>query len=217
MAGKPEIVTLDVETSGLDEKSRVILELGIVVTDLALEEIATFSMLVVDDLSISHLDWLAQVASIDTAGLDEARRKEVDDARYVHEMHQKSGLDRDLRNMYATGVRATMADVEAAAIAFLQSHGIGEPGRKLPMTGSSIQFDRRFIEHWMPLLDEQFHYRNIDISSIRGLADLYRADIAERRKHELKPDGLHRSLSDCRDSLRELEFYLMNTMAQVPQ
>lgn len=214
MAGTPAIVVVDIETSGLDEKVNMILEVGILVLGLDLTEIASFTAMATDHQAIAHLDWLAGMAATDLSGRAAEERKPYDDARLVHEMHQRSGLAAHIRQMHANGTQWSMLDIQQHAVAFLEEHKIGKPGLELPMTGSSVHFDRRFLAAQMPGVEARFHYRNIDVSTLKGLVELYRGDIVDEREQVLKADKAHRALSDCRDTVRELEFYLTRTLAK---
>lgn len=204
----PAVAIVDIETSGLDHTKHVILELGIALYDLSLNEIATFSTLVADRNSVAHLQWLENLYNEAREDLSLRSQEPWKGARIVHEMHQKNGLADEIRAVVAGGEEITLADAAFSAVAWLDSYGISQKKNALPMTGSTILFDRMFIQSQMPALNEAFHYRNIDISSIKGIVDMYRDDIVQTRHAELIPARTHRVLSDCKDSVEELEFYL---------
>ncbi|URG17419.1 RNase H [Rhodococcus phage Mbo2] len=211
MTNGPAIVVCDIETTGLDENVNAILEVGILILDLQLQEIDSDSWIVSDDNTVAHLDWLAKLAAEEPQHHGEEPWR---GGKMVHEMHQKSGLTALIRDENARGVEATLLEVQQQAVAFMARHHLGIGKKLLPMTGSSILFDRKYIAKQMPVLDSMFHYRNTDISSLKTLVQLYRPDVAERLRDEVQPQGLHRSIPDCWDTTRELSFYLSNTLLQ---
>ena len=75
--------------------------------------------------------------------------------------------------------------------------------RQSPMCGNSICQDRRFLARYMPELEAFFHYRNLDVSSVKELAKRWRPDLMDG----LKKEGSHKALDDIRDSIKELQFY----------
>jgi oligoribonuclease len=77
-----------------------------------------------------------------------------------------------------------------------------EPGHS-PMCGNSVCQDRRFLAHYMPALEKFFHYRNLDVSTLKELALRWAPDIAR----EFRKSATHLALDDVRESLRELKFY----------
>lgn len=204
---KPEIAFIDIETTGLSKGVNIILEVGLALTDLSLQKIDTFSMIVSDDLVIQHLDWLKHMAEQEP---NFRGQEPWSGAKYVYEMHQKNGLDAEIRATHAAGEKHTLAKVAHTAADWLRSYNVHPQGHHLPMTGSSVMFDRGFVETQMDTLNSMFHYRNTDISSLKNLVDKYRADLVEKRRKELQPVGAHRSLSDIDDSIEELKFYLEN-------
>jgi oligoribonuclease len=92
------------------------------------------------------------------------------------------------------------AQAEALAIGFLERY---VPRNKSPMCGNSICQDRRFLARWMPALEKFFHYRNLDVSTLKELAKRWAPDIASGFKKE----SAHIALSDIKDSIEELEYY----------
>lgn len=208
----PQIAVVDVETTGLDEDKNVILELGIVLYGIDLNEIASFSQTVTDSTAISHLDHLAMLAA--QAG-DHLGQEPWSGAEYVHRMHQDNGLAWEIREANATGQRRTHAQVADEAAAWMMSQGLGPGRRMLPMTGSSVLLDRSFIKRQMPALNEMFHYRNTDVSTLKNLTEIYRADVAESLLAvNMEFLGTHRVLADCRNTARELQHYLTTMWAK---
>lgn len=112
---------------------------------------------------------------------------------YVKNMHEKSGLWDACQDS-----KLTLAEIEEQALAFLDQFA---PSSTIPLTGSTISFDRSFLARYTPSLMSWFHYRNIDTRSFYLLAEAYGKPTA--------PKGLelHRSLSDCIDSAQALAFY----------
>lgn len=212
---KPAFAILDLETSGLDPAKNAILEVGILLVDHQLAEIDHFDAVVADETAASHLNWLATLAAQAEANPELRHQEPWSGGRFVYEMHQKHGLADEILAQYRNNTGASLAQVESAACDFLRSHGITD-GRKngLPMTGSSILFDRRYVIAQMPQLDALFHYRSVDVSSLKCLVDAYRDDWACERAATLKPAGLHRSLADCRDTVGELAWYLSKMLAK---
>lgn len=207
--GKVQFAVVDVETTGLEHEPGMILELGILLLDVQLAEVDNFHCIVADDNAVAwlnHLDTLAAQEREHHYGIEP-----WSGAKLVSEMHARSGLSDEIRTANGNGHKITEALMEKQAIEFMRSHGVGKGQLAVPMTGSTINFDRRWIGAKMPELNEQFHYRNIDVSSIKGLVDIYRGDLTAKR-NELNPQGLHRSIADCRDTVGELAFYIMNLL-----
>lgn len=205
--GTPAFVIVDIETSGLDVSKNMILELGILALDRDLNLIDEFQSVVVSDRAIDFLDHLELLAKQEQTYRGQEPWK---GAKIVHEMHQKSGLSAEIRGHHAAGIRCDMFDVQASAVEFLRRNYIDAPGGhlRMPMVGSSVHFDRRFLETYMPAVESLFFYRNIDVSTIKGIADVVRADVARERGEVLRPAGRHRALPDCYDTRDELAFYL---------
>jgi oligoribonuclease len=100
-------------------------------------------------------------------------------------------------------VRASTQDeaqVEHAALAFLRDL---VPPKASPMCGNSICQDRRFLARWMPALEEYFHYRNLDVSTLKELARRWSPDVLKG----VPKEGKHEALSDVFESIAELKHY----------
>ena len=167
------LIWLDMEMSGLLPDTDRILEVALVVTDGNLNTVAEAPVLVVHQSS-EVLD-----------GMDAWNKG----------THGKSGLIEKVK-------ASTMGDaeVEARMIEFLKQH---VPAGKSPMCGNSICQDRRFMARYMPQLEAYFHYRNLDVSTLK--------ELAKRWKPELK-DGFvkankHEALADIYESIEEMKFY----------
>jgi oligoribonuclease len=167
------LIWLDMEMSGLSPETDCILEVALVVTDAQLNTVAEAPVLVVHQ-SDAVLD-----------GMDNWNKG----------THGKSGL--------IDKVKASLlgdAEVEARMIDFLQQYvGAG----KSPMCGNSICQDRRFLARHMPKLEAYFHYRNLDVSTIKELARRWRPELYDGFKKENR----HEALSDIYESINELKYY----------
>ncbi|MDP2963961.1 MAG: oligoribonuclease [Sulfurimicrobium sp.] len=167
------LIWLDMEMSGLSPETDSILEVALVVTDAQLNTIAEAPVMVVYQ-SDEVLD-----------GMDNWNKG----------THGKSGLiDRVKASLLGN------AEVEALMIDFLQQHvGAG----KSPMCGNSICQDRRFLARHMPKLETYFHYRNLDVSTIKELARRWRPELYDGFKKENR----HEALADIYESISELKYY----------
>ena len=92
----------------------------------------------------------------------------------------------------------TEAEVEAAALAFLREH---VPPKASPMCGNSICQDRRFLARWMPALEDYFHYRNLDVSTLKELARRWKPELMKG----VPKEGKHEALADVHESIAELK------------
>lgn len=173
---KPSFVVVDYETTGLKPALGIPLELGMLVVDHDLNVLARKDMLI-------HPTVMPIWDQLDPA---------------VVEMHTKSGL---IDALYNSDTEDSVSAVEAAFIRFL----VENRAEDLPMCGSTVGFDRLWMQMHMEELERHFHYRNIDISSVKELCRRYNPRVfaaAPAKKNE------HRSLPDCYETLEELEFYL---------
>lgn len=170
------LVWLDMEMTGLDPDRDRIIEVAMVVTDAGLETVAEAPVLVVHQPD----------AVLD--GMDEWNRN----------THGRSGL--------IDKVKASILDeaaVEAQLLAFMQQY---VPGRASPMCGNSICQDRRFLARYMPALEAWFHYRNLDVSTLKELVRRWRPELAKG----LVKQGKHEALADIYESIAELRYYRDN-------
>jgi oligoribonuclease len=187
-----KMVWVDVETTGLVASIGTILEVGLVITD-------------VEGKLLSQ--WKSLVNNVDHFGRDD-----VEDV--VRDMHDKSGLWEDLDKMYAgEGEALYPNEVTQRAIAWLRGHDI--PISSAPMCGSTINFDRTWLQTHMPLLHDYFHYRNVDVTTLKNLCKMVNPSVAE---HIPAKAEKHRVLQDLDDSIREYQFYLENFLfVQLPE
>lgn len=167
------LIWLDMEMTGLNPDGDHILELAMVITNTELETVA------------ESVVWAVHQSDAVLATMDEWNQK----------THGKSGLiDRVKQSVLL------VADVEQQALAFLRQH---VPQGKSPMCGNSICQDRRFMARYMPLLESYFHYRNLDVSTLKELCKRWKPDLAKGvTKH-----GKHEALADIYESIDELKYY----------
>lgn len=175
-------VFVDLETTGLEPDLNDILEVGIVVYDKNFNKLGVFN-------EVAHY-----------RHPDKNPSTWVDP--YVVDMHNKNGLW-DACEASSHSLRW----IETEAVEFLKSNG----WTKLPLAGSTINFDRSFLAHRMRRLHDVFHYRNIDVSTLKNLWKMY--DMPNLTSNEKK--NAHRAVADCEESamallamLSELEFPL---------
>lgn len=170
------LVWLDMEMTGLDPDVNRVIELAMVVTNSRLEVIAEAPV------------WVVRQSAQTMAAMDD----------WNTNTHGRSGL--------TAKVLASTQDeaaVEAEALAFLRHY---VPTRTSPMCGNSICQDRRFMARHMPKLEAWFHYRNLDVSTLKELCRRWRPALAK----ELKKHGRHEALADIYESIDELKFYRDN-------
>ncbi len=178
---QPVMVWLDLEMTGLDHRRHRIVEIATVITDDALDVIATGPSLVIG----------ASQADLDAMDPE------------VHTMHTNTGL---LDEIGASQI--TVAEATERTLAFVTKH-VPEP-RTAPLCGNSIGTDRRFLDQYMPALEEHLHYRVVDVSSIKELAKRWRPDVAEAWAEQSRSRAgttKHRALDDVLESINELRFY----------
>lgn len=167
------LVWIDLEMTGLDTDRDSILEIATVVTDAQLNVLAEGP-----ELAIAH-----PLAALEA--MDDWNRNQ----------HGKSGL---WQRVLERGV--SMGDAEARTLAFLQQW---VAPNKSPMCGNSICQDRRFLHRLMPALERHFHYRNLDVSTIKELARRWAPEVLAG----VQKESAHTALSDVRDSIEELHHY----------
>jgi oligoribonuclease len=115
-------------------------------------------------------------------------------------VHGKSGLIDKVK-----ASRLDEAAVEARMLEFLAPH---VPAGASPMCGNSICQDRRFLARSMPRLEAYFHYRNLDVSTLKELVKRWKPEVAKG----LKKEGKHEALADILDSIEELKYYRRTVM-----
>ncbi|MGH1439828.1 MAG: oligoribonuclease [Cellvibrionaceae bacterium] len=167
------LIWIDLEMTGLDPVNDVIIEIATIITDSDLNILAEGPV-----HAIHQSDALLD-------GMDEWNTNQ----------HGKSGLTERVRNS-----NVSTAQGEAETIDFLKQW---VPAGRSPMAGNSICQDRRFLANYMPELERYFHYRNLDVSSVKELAKRWRPEALEG----FKKSGAHLALDDIRDSIAELQHY----------
>ena len=172
------LVWLDMEMTGLNPLTDRIIELAIVITDKNLNTVAEAPV------------WVIHQTDEVLNGMDAWNQR----------THGNSGLIDKVR-----ASSLTEAEVEQAALAFIKQY-IGPS--KSPMCGNSIGQDRRFMANYMPTLEVYFHYRNLDVSTLKELARRWYPRIYDGYKKETR----HTALADVYESIDELKYYRENML-----
>ena len=167
------LIWIDLEMTGLKPETDRILEIALVVTDHALNTVAQAPVYVVHQSDAV----LAAMDSWNTA------------------THGRSGLTDKVR-----AATATESEVEGAALAFLREN---VPAKASPMCGNTICQDRRFLARFMPALEDWFHYRNLDVSTLKELARRWKPELMKG----IPKEGKHEALADILESIDELRYY----------
>lgn len=166
---------MDLEMTGLDPARHVIVEIATLITDDDLTVVAEGPDLVVHQPD----DRLAEMDAV------------------VVEMHTRSGL--------LEAIRSSTMSLEQAGdetLRFIKQH-VAAP-RTVPLCGNSIGMDRRFLDVYLPEIENYLHYRSIDVSSVKELAKRWYPELIGGRPRKV---GTHRALDDIRESVAELAFY----------
>ena len=170
------LIWIDLEMTGLKPDSDRIIEVALVVTDGQLNTVAEAPV------------WVVHQTDAMLAGMDS----------WNQGTHGRSGL--------IDKVKASTLDeavIEAAALAFLREH---VPAKMSPMCGNSICQDRRFLARSMPALEDYFHYRNLDVSTLKELARRWKPELMKG----VPKEGKHEALADVYESIAELKYYREN-------
>ncbi len=167
------LIWIDLEMTGLKPDSDRIIEVALVVTDGELNKVAEAPV------------WVVHQSDAALDAMDSWNKG----------THGRSGL--------IDKVRASSLDeatVEAQALAFLREH---VPPKASPMCGNSICQDRRFLARHMPELEDHFHYRNLDVSTLKELARRWKPELMKG----VPKEGKHEALADVYESIAELAYY----------
>jgi len=167
------LIWIDLEMTGLDTDHDCIIEIATIVTDAHLNILAEGPV-----LAIHQSDEIL-------AGMDEWNTRQ----------HGGSGLVERVRKS-----RISEADAEQQTVDFLRQY---VPPGKSPMCGNSICQDRRFLYRCMPVLERYFHYRNLDVSTLKELAQRWSPALNKG----FGKNSSHLALDDIRDSIAELSYY----------
>jgi len=167
------LIWIDLEMTGLDPDKERIIEIATIVTDPQLNILEEGPSLVVKQ-SDELLD-----------GMDEWNTRQ----------HGGTGLTDRVRKS-----KISTREAEERTLVFLEKW---VPRGKSPMGGNSIHQDRRFLVRYMPRLEEFFHYRNVDVSTVKELAKRWQPEVL----HGFEKSGTHLAMDDVRDSIAELKFY----------
>ncbi len=170
------LVWMDLEMTGLNPETDRIIEIAVVITDSQLNTLAEAPVLVVHQPD-------AVLDAMDA---------------WNKSTHARSGL--------IEKVKASTLDEAAAEQASLAFIGAHVPKNASPLCGNSICQDRRFMARWMPELEAWFHYRNLDVSTLKELARRWKPDLIKG----LSKHGKHEALADIHESIDELKYYREN-------
>ena len=172
------LIWLDMEMTGLNPDTDRVIELAIVITDSKLVTVVEAPVLVVHQSD-------AVLETMDS---------------WNKGTHARSGL--------IDKVKASMleeADAERSMLDFLAQY---VPTRTSPMCGNSICQDRRFLARWMPKLEAYFHYRNLDVSTLKDLVRRWKPELTRG----VVKNGKHEALADIYESIEELRYYRKSVM-----
>lgn len=178
MRDQNSLIWIDMEMTGLRPDADRILEIALLVTDSQLNPVADGRVLVVHQPD-------AVLDAMDA---------------WNRNVHGRSGLIGRVR-----AARTVESEVESTAIGFLAQF---VPEASSPMCGNSICQDRRFLARWMPKLEAYFHYRNLDVSTLKELVKRWKPELAKG----VAKAGRHEALADILESVEELRYYRANAM-----
>jgi oligoribonuclease len=170
------LIWLDMEMTGLNPDTDRVIEIAVVITDSKLVTVAEAPVLVVHQ--------------------NDAVLAAMDD--WNKGTHARSGLIEKVR-----ASTLAEADAERSMLDFLAQY---VPTRTSPICGNSICQDRRFLARWMPKLEAYFHYRNLDVSTLKELVKRWKPELAKG----LTKHGKHEALADIYESIEEMKYYREN-------
>lgn len=173
MQNPENLIWIDLEMTGLDSDNDVIIEIATVVTDAQLNTLAEGPV-----LAIKQPDAVLE-------GMDEWNTRQ----------HGQSGLTQRVKDSVID-----LAEAERQTLAFLREW---VPEGRSPICGNSICQDRRFLYRGMPELERYFHYRNLDVSTLKELAARWAPEV----KNSFTKQSSHLALDDVYDSIAELKHY----------
>ena len=170
------LIWIDLEMTGLKPDADRIIEVALVITDGELNTVAEAPV------------WVLHQSDAVLAGMD----------AWNQGTHGRSGLIDKVKSSTLDD-----ASVQVAALAFLREH---VPPKTSPMCGNSICQDRRFLARSMPALEDYFHYRNLDVSTLKELARRWKPELMKG----VPKEGKHEALADVYESIAELKYYREN-------
>ncbi|MRI31645.1 oligoribonuclease [Endozoicomonas sp. OPT23] len=173
MAKADNLIWLDLEMTGLEPAQDTILEIATIVTDSELNQLAEGPV-----IAVHHSDDVL-------ANMNE----------WCIKTHGETGLTERVRKS-----TVTLAEAEQQTLEFLKQYS--DAGLS-PMCGNTIGQDRRFLNRYMPELHNFFHYRNLDVSTLKELARRWQPELL----NQFTKKGTHLALEDIRESIEELRFY----------
>jgi len=176
MPAERNLIWIDLEMTGLDPEHEVIIEIATIITDSQLNIIAEGPSLVIKQPD-SILDAM--------------------DA-WCTKQHGQSGLTERVRQS-----TISVDNAEQQTLAFIKQYVTKGAS---PMCGNTVSHDRRFLARYMPELEAYFHYRHIDVSTVKELARRWKPEALEG----LTKQGAHLALDDIRESISELQHYRKN-------
>lgn len=176
MSAERNLIWIDLEMTGLDPEHEVIIEIATIITDSQLNIIAEGPSLVIKQPD-SILDAM--------------------DA-WCTKQHGQSGLTERVRQS-----TISVDNAEQQTLAFIKQYVTKGAS---PMCGNTVSHDRRFLARYMPELEAYFHYRHIDVSTVKELARRWKPEALEG----LTKQGAHLALDDIRESISELQHYRKN-------
>ena len=179
MESKHNLIWIDLEMTGLEPARDVVIEVATIVTDAELNILAEGPV-----IAIHQSDEILN-------GMDDWNTK----------THGNSGLVQRVKDS-----TINEAEAERQTIEFLRQY-IGKGVS--PMCGNSVHQDRRFMNKYLPELEAFFHYRNLDVSTLKELARRW----APEKLKGLQKKGTHKALDDIRESIEELKYYREHIMS----
>ena len=173
MMDASNLVWLDLEMTGLDADKERIIEAAMIVTDTNLNILAQSPV------------WVIHQSDALLAAMDE----------WNTATHTCTGLVERVK-----AADLSEAEAEAQMLAFMSQY---VPEKTSPMCGNSVHQDRRFMQKYMPQLEAYFHYRNLDVSTLKELAKRWHPEVAKG----VVKKGAHQALADIEESIEEMRYY----------
>lgn len=193
---KAAFVLVDIETLGLDHAHDPVIEFGVRVVDKYLSELARKTWLVLPGVGLASFQGMFR-----------------ESAEVVREMHTKNGLYEEICDTMEGQHANYSANFQSLMAWKWLTEDLGLKSGVYPMTGSSVHFDRRFIEEQLSIFGGFFSHRNIDISSIKELCKIFNPEIYAAMKNDPRfsaENKTHRPQEDIDATLAELQFYIDN-------